>query len=82
VEFIEDGYLVLESLRKSDFGHKPPVLFATTWERDVAKELNASIIEVGFPASYEIVISRSYIGYRGALTLLEKIYTTAISQSA
>jgi nitrogenase molybdenum-iron protein beta chain len=82
VEFIEDGYLILESLRQTNFGHKPPVIFATTWERDVAKELNASIIEVGFPASYEIVISRSYIGYRGALTLLEKIYTTAISQSA
>jgi len=82
VEFIEDGYLILESLRNTDFGHKPPVLFATTWERDVAKELNASIVEIGFPASYEVVLSRSYVGYRGALNLLDKIYTTAISTSA
>jgi len=82
VEFIEDGYLILEALKNTDFGHKPPVLFATTWERDVAKDLNASIIEVGFPASYEVVLSRSYVGYRGALTLLDKIYTTAISTSA
>jgi nitrogenase molybdenum-iron protein beta chain len=82
VEFIEDGYLILESLRNTDFGHKPPVLFATTWEHDVAKDLNASLVEIGFPASYEVVLSRSYVGYRGALNLLEKIYTTAISTSA
>ena len=51
-------------------------------ERDTAKELKGAIVEVGFPASYEVVLSRSYVGYRGALNLLEKIYTTAISASA
>ncbi|OAV76224.1 Nitrogenase molybdenum-iron protein beta chain [Bacteroidales bacterium Barb7] len=82
VDFIEDGYTVGQLLKETDFGNKPPIIFATTWDRDVAKELNGHLIEVGFPASYEVVISRSYIGYRGALTLLEKIFTTAISRSA
>ncbi|WP_237714857.1 MULTISPECIES: nitrogenase component 1 [Pelosinus] len=57
-------------------------IFGTTWERDLAKELKGAIIEVGFPASYEVVLSRSYVGYRGALTLLEKIYTTTVGASA
>ncbi len=82
VDFIEDGYTIGQELLKTDFGYKPPLLFATTWDRDIAKEINAGILEIGFPASYEVVVNRSNIGYRGALSLLEKIYTTAISTSA
>jgi nitrogenase molybdenum-iron protein beta chain len=82
VEFEEDSYTIHQKLRATDFGHKAPIIFGTTWERDLAKELKGAIVEVGFPASYEVVLSRSYIGYRGALTLLEKIYSTTVSASA
>lgn len=82
VSFVEDGYLVGKILRESDFGHKPPIIFGTTWERDTAKDLHGDIVEVGFPSSYEVVLNKSYIGYRGALTLLEKIFTTTIGKSA
>jgi len=82
VDFIEDGYTIGQELLKTDFGHKPPLLFASTWDRDIAKQLNAGIVEISFPASYEVVINRANVGYRGALSLLEKIYTTAISKSA
>ena len=70
------------SIRAADFKRKPPLIFGSTWERDLAKELRGFILEVGFPASYEVVLSRGYAGYRGALTLIEHIYTTAISRSA
>ncbi|MDR2346607.1 MAG: hypothetical protein LBE18_11115 [Planctomycetaceae bacterium] len=80
--FIEDGYWVRKILESTDFGHKPPIIFGTTWERDVAKKLGGCVVEIGFPASYEVVINRMYLGYRGALALLERIYTTAISASA
>lgn len=82
VEFEEDSYAIHQSIRATNFGHKPPIIFGTTWERDLAKELKGALVEVGFPASYEVVINRSYVGYRGALTLLEKIYTTIVSASA
>jgi len=82
VEFEEDSYRIHQLIRATDYGQKPPIIFGTTWERDLAKELKTAIVEVGFPASYEVVLSRSYLGYRGALTLLEKIYTTAVSASA
>jgi nitrogenase molybdenum-iron protein beta chain len=80
--FAEDSYAVHAAIRAADFGRKPPLIFGTTWERDLAKELRGFILEVGFPASYEVVLSRGYAGYRGALTLIERIYTTAISRSA
>jgi nitrogenase molybdenum-iron protein beta chain len=82
VEFAEDGYIIGKILENTNFGHKPPIIFGTTWERDTAKKLGGNLIEIGFPASYEVVLNRTYIGYRGALALLEKIYTAAISASA
>ncbi|MBJ7542815.1 hydrogenase [Rhodomicrobium udaipurense] len=82
VEFLEDSYRIHEAIRGANFGQKPPIIFGTTWERDLVKEMKGSIVEVGFPTSYEVVLSRSYVGYRGALTLLERIYSTVVSHSA
>lgn len=82
VGFEEDSYRIHQIMRNTSFGHKPPIIFGTTWERDLAKELKGAIVEVGFPSSYEVVLSRAYVGYRGALTLLEKIYTTTVGASA
>ena len=82
VEFVEDGYIVGKLLKEVDYGHKPPIIFGSTWERDTARDLKGHIVEISFPSSYEVVINKSYIGYRGALTFLEKIFTTAISKSA
>jgi nitrogenase molybdenum-iron protein beta chain len=82
VDFEEDSYVIHQKIRQTNFGHKPPIIFGTTWERDLAKELKGAIVEVGFPASYEVVLSRSYIGYHGALTLIEKIFTTTVGASA
>lgn len=82
VLFEEDSYIIHHHLKNTSFGHKAPIIFGTTWERDVAKHLKGALVEVGFPASYEVVLARSYVGYRGALTLLEKIYTTTVSASA
>ncbi len=78
--FLEDGYLVEQALINSE--EKPAIILGTTWDRDVAKQLGANIVEIGFPASYEVVLSRANIGYRGALSLIEKIFTIAISASA
>jgi len=82
VEFIEDGYIIEKKLREADFGTNPPLIFSSSWERDVVKELNGMIVETSCPTSFEVVINRTYIGYAGGLTLLEKIYTTSISAGA
>lgn len=80
VEFLEDGYQIEEALRSAP--EKPAIIFGTTWDRDIAKELKGNIVEIGFPASYEVVLSRTYVGYKGALSIIEKIFTAAISASA
>ncbi|MBN7773341.1 nitrogenase component 1 [Clostridium aminobutyricum] len=78
--FLEDGYLVEQALLNSE--EKPAIILGTTWDRDAAKQLGGNIVEIGFPSSYEVVLSRANVGYKGALSLLEKIFTIAISASA
>jgi nitrogenase molybdenum-iron protein beta chain len=82
IEFAEDSFTIHELIREAKFGHKPPLILGSTWERDLAKDMKGFIVEVSFPASYEVVVARSYVGYRGALALIERIYTTIVGRSA
>lgn len=77
-EFIEDGYLVEQSLKNTDFGASVPLILGSSWETDIAAEKEALLLEVGMPITEEVALNRSYIGYRGALTLLERIYTATV----
>lgn len=77
-EFIEDGYLVERSLRQTDFGSGVPLILGTTWEAEVAAEKGGLLIEVGPPTTEEVAINKTYIGYRSAFTLLERIYSAAV----
>jgi nitrogenase molybdenum-iron protein beta chain len=78
VEFLEDGYLVEQSLSKAEFGSSAPLILGSTWESDVARDKKALLIEIAAPASEEVVLNGTYIGYRGALRLIERIYTKAV----
>ncbi|MCH3963716.1 MAG: hydrogenase [Clostridium sp.] len=81
VEFIEDGYIIEKELRESEFGSSRPIIFASAWEKDIVEELKGIIIETSCPSASEVVINRTYVGYTGGLTLLEKIYTTSIDNA-
>lgn len=81
VEFIEDGYIIENKLREANFGASTPLIFASAWERDIAHELKGLILEISCPSSFEVVLNRTYVGYTGALTLFEKIYTAAVSHN-
>ena len=78
VEFLEDGYLVEESLRNTDFGAGVPLILGSTWESDVARDKKALLIEVSSPSTETLVITRSFAGYRGALNFIERIYSQAV----
>ena len=78
VEFIEAGYLIEKKLSEYDFGSGTPLILGSSWEQDVADELGAILVEVGTIATEEVVLNRTYLGYNGALSLLEKIYSKAV----
>lgn len=78
VVFAEDGHRIREAARAADLAGHLPIVLGTTWDGELAGELGAPLVEIGYPATDEVVLSRSYVGYRGALQLLERIYTTVV----
>ncbi|MCG2729975.1 MAG: hydrogenase, partial [Acetobacterium sp.] len=77
-EFIEDGYLIEQQVKNANYGSSVPLILGSSWESDVAKELNGLLIPISTPIVSEVVINRTYVGYKGALTLLEKIYSETV----
>lgn len=77
-EFEEDGYWIEQALKHTDFGSEIGVIFGSSWEKQIAAEKNLTLIETSAPSANEVVLNRSYVGYRGALTLIEKVYTAAM----
>ncbi|MDR0888038.1 MAG: hypothetical protein LBM39_02500 [Candidatus Methanoplasma sp.] len=76
VEYIEDGFIVDQQIRK--LPRKPAVIFGSTWDEDTAKEIRGRVVEIGYPASREVVLNRSYVGYRGALSLMESLFSVVV----
>jgi len=81
VDFEEDGYRILQKVRQADISDQVPIVFGSTWEGELAKQLGASLVEIGHPATDEVVLSRTNVGYRGALSFLEKTFTTVVRAS-
>jgi nitrogenase molybdenum-iron protein beta chain len=81
VDFEEDGYVVHKRIKETDLTNHVPIIFGTTWEGELAKQLGGTLVEIGFPSTDEVVLSRTYVGYRGALSLLERTYTTVVRAS-
>ena len=78
VHFANDGYEIDRIVRATDLTGHLPILFGTTWEGEVAQALDAPLIEIGYPCTDEVVLSRASLGYRGALHLIERVYTTVV----
>ncbi|MCW2277693.1 nitrogenase component 1 [Heliophilum fasciatum] len=78
VVFTEDGGWAQQEIRKIPFVGKP-LIFGSAWERTFTEELDGYHLSVSAPVSDRMVLDRAYFGYRGALRLLEDIYTVILS---
>ncbi|WP_206107182.1 nitrogenase component 1 [Paenibacillus apii] len=76
--FSNDGGYVEEEIRKLKIRSRPLIL-GSSWERVVARDLNAYQLSVSAPIGNELVLSKSYVGYNGALQLVEDIYSVVLN---
>ncbi|WP_446899751.1 nitrogenase component 1 [Clostridium sp. LBM24168] len=72
--FEVDGEKVNERLRKYDLGTHIPLILGSSWDRDIAQELNAFRINISIPVMHRLVLNGWYLGYSGGLRLIEDIY--------
>lgn len=73
--YIEDRGKIKDSLQKS----KPELILGSSLEQEAALELNVPLLQVSFPITDQVVLSKSYIGYSGAVALLEDLSSQVIS---
>jgi nitrogenase molybdenum-iron protein beta chain len=73
VEFSADGGAIHEEIVNTEFYGRPLIL-GSYWEKSLSKELRGHYVGVAMPVVDRLVLDRSYVGYEGALRLLEDIY--------
>ena len=79
VVFSSDGHTIHDEIRKADY-FGPPLLIGSIFEKKLAEELSGNFVAVSVPLKERLILSSSYVGYRGGLKLLEDIYTYVLKQ--
>jgi nitrogenase molybdenum-iron protein beta chain len=77
VDFTTDVGAVHERLRQEKFLGRP-LLIGSAWERVLSTAVNGYQFSVSLPVSDRMVLDRSYVGYDGALRLVEDIYSLVL----
>ena len=80
VTFTQDGGEIARSLRALA-SEERPIIFGTSWDKDLAKELCGYKLSIGLPTTDRLVLDRGYAGYRGGLRLIEDMYATVLAGS-
>ncbi|GHV75482.1 hydrogenase [Spirochaetia bacterium] len=71
VFFEADHYNIMQKLREYD---NITLLVGSSLEQEIALERNIQCHVMSFPVTDRLVLNRTYIGYRGVLTLVEDLY--------
>lgn len=75
VLFESDNYKIWENIKEN----KPNVVFGSTNDKIEGKKYGISTFPLTFPLYDQVVLSKGYSGYRGAVTLAEELSTMLIS---
>lgn len=78
VFFNSDGGAIHEDIRKIKFRSRPLIL-GSAWDRVLSNEVNGYQLSISMPVSDRLALNRSYVGYQGALRLVEDIYSIVLS---
>jgi nitrogenase molybdenum-iron protein beta chain len=73
VVFSTDGYEIHDAIRNTDY-FGSPLIVGSIYEKKLAEELGGNFLAISVPIKERLILSGSYVGYRGGLSLLEDIY--------
>jgi nitrogenase molybdenum-iron protein beta chain len=77
--FSIDGYDIHRRIEADDYAGTPLIL-GSIYEKKVARKLNGTFLCLSTPLQERVVIYASYVGYAGALRLLEDLYTAVFQK--
>jgi nitrogenase molybdenum-iron protein beta chain len=74
IHYSEDANEIEEILRKSYI----ELVLGSSLESEISKELNVPLHVISYPAEESILLNKGYVGYSGAINLLEDLSTLII----
>jgi nitrogenase molybdenum-iron protein beta chain len=80
VTFTQDGGEIVSLLRGLERDERP-IVFGTSWDKDIARELRGYKLSIGLPITDRLVLDRGYAGYTGGLRLIEDLYGAVLAGS-
>ncbi|HEY3424951.1 MAG TPA: nitrogenase component 1 [Negativicutes bacterium] len=79
VTFAQDGGVINDKINSLN-PLTTPLLLASSWEVDIAKEVRGLHLSVGLPIIDRLILHRTYVGYNGGLNLVEDIYSRLLAK--
>lgn len=79
IAFETDGYVIREEIKKEDF-FGIPFIVGSSWENRLAKELDGHYLNISWPIKERLIVNSTYVGYEGALKLIEDIYSVVLKR--
>lgn len=76
VHFDIDGGTIQEDIRRRLGGSTKALILGSTWEDYLARETQNLSLHFSLPIVNDVIIDRSYVGYRGGQRLMEDIYAS------
>ena len=71
-----DNALIREDIAKKIAERKnKSLILGSSWDKELAAQTNSILVYFSVPITDQVVLSKTYVGYAGALTLMEDIYT-------
>lgn len=78
VVFTNDGGAVHEDIRKIKFRSRPLIL-GSAWDKVLSKDINGYQLSISMPVSDRLILDRFYVGYKGALRLVEDVFSVVLA---
>lgn len=75
-----DGGKIHERIRKDCNKAGEVLLLGSSWEKELAEELKSGLVYISLPVNYQLVLHKTYVGYRGGLNLIEDIYAKVLGR--
>ncbi len=75
VRFEIDGRTIQDGIRERLAGSTKALILGSTWEDQLARDTGNLSLHISLPIINDVLIDRSYAGYRGGLRLMEDVYT-------
>ncbi|BBB89547.1 MAG TPA: nitrogenase component 1 [Methylomusa anaerophila] len=79
ITFTQDSGVIEEHIH-SERHLTTPLLLGTSWEFDIARDINGLHLSVGLPVIDRLILHHTYVGYRGGLNLVEDIYSRLLAK--